>query len=430
MRLYNTLIVTLIGLNTFIAATPQHRTGDNLRHNASLNSPVPDSIVLAKRYDSLLTAYYDNLNATSLEAFHNSFVTLDDSVELTTDTPDSVFIKRLMMINSAIPLPFNDVVKRHIVAYTTSRRSTMARVMGRSLYYFPIFESELDAAGLPIELRMLPVIESALSPTVKSRAGAVGLWQFIYTTAHNYGLEVSSFVDQRCDPTLSTRAACKYLKALYNIYNDWALALAAYNCGPGNVNRAMRRAGVTDANFWDLYPFLPNETRNYVPSFIAATYAYHYHKLYNIVPEPSPVPLMTDTVKINRIMHLEQISSTINTPIEILRALNPQYKIDIIPATGREYSLVMPQKEVSRFMDYEEEIMAKDTLYMAEYLKPSGSGSTKKEFKVDSFTYVVKSGDTLSTIASRNGVTVKELMKWNNLKTSKLRIGQKLEIYR
>ncbi len=278
---------------------------------------------------------------------------------------------------------------------------------------------------------MLPVVESALLPSVVSHAGATGLWQFMYGTGRYYGLEVTSFVDQRRDPIAATKAACIYLKDLYNMFGDWTLAIAAYNCGPGNVTKAIKRAGGNTKNFWEIYPYLPRETRGYIPSFIAATYAYTFHRQHDIEPEMPALPLATDTVMVNRLMHFKQITSTIDTPVEVIRKLNPQYKADIIPALGKSYSLTLPVSDVSRFLENEQQIMAKDTTYLAEYLKPSNIDKTKKEFSINSFTYKVKSGDTLSGIASKNGVSVAQIKKWNNIKNAdKLRIGQKLEIYR
>jgi membrane-bound lytic murein transglycosylase D len=251
----------------------------------------------------------------------------------------------------------------------------------------------------------------------------------MYGTSKGYGLEVSSFIDQRFDPMLSTKAACKFLKHLYNSYGDWLLALAAYNCGPGNVNKALRRAD-GGKTFWDIYPYLPRETRGYVPAFIATTYAYHYHQQHDIKPIEPPVPLAVDTLRIDRIMHLEQISSTIGTPIDVLRALNPQYKQDIVPAVrGRAYSLVLPLTEVGKFIDHQSTIMGKDTIYLAEYMSPVKNGEIPT-FVIDSKTHVVKSGENLSIIAKKYNVTVKQLIKWNNIKNpSKLRVGQKLEVF-
>lgn len=353
-----------------------------------------------------------------------------DSVDLpSSEIPDSVYIERLKAIGSAIPLSYNDVVRKFIISYTTRNKSLMGRILGRSQYYFPLFEAELDAQGMPLELRMLPVIESSLIPTARSPKGAAGLWQFMYGTSKGYGLEVSSFIDQRFDPILSTRAACKFLKYLYKTYGDWNLALAAYNCGPGNVNKALRK---TDGKggFWDIYPYLPKETRGYVPAFIAATYAYHYYKQHDITPTEPPVPLATDTLHIDRIMHLKQIEATIGTPMEVLTALNPQYKQQIVPAVrGRSYDIVLPVGEVGKFLDNEEQIMGKDTIFLAEYMSPRKNGEMP-QFVIDSKIHKVKSGENLSIIARKYGVTVKQICKWNNIKdASKIRVGQKLEIF-
>lgn len=379
--------------------------------------------------DSILYDWSRKHAAMTSEKLLNPMVAID-SVDLpASEIPDSVYIARLEAIGSAIPLSYNDVVRKFIISYTTRNKSLMGRILGRSEYYFPIFEAELDAQGMPLELRMLPVIESSLIPTARSPKGASGLWQFMYGTGKGYGLEVSSFIDQRFDPILSTRAACKFLRHLYNTYGDWNLALAAYNCGPGNVNKALRK---TDGKggFWDIYPYLPKETRGYVPAFIAATYAYHYHKQHDIEPTEAPVPLVTDTIHIDRIMHLEQISSTIGTPMEVLKALNPQYKQQIVPAVrGRSYDIVLPLSEVPKFLDNEADIMGKDTIYLAEYMSPRKNGEMP-QFVIDSKIHKVKAGENLSIIARKYGVTVSQICKWNNIKNaSKIRVGQKLEIF-
>ncbi|MBE5033434.1 lytic transglycosylase domain-containing protein [Gallalistipes aquisgranensis] len=384
-------------------------------------------------YDSLVSSWYSRNVVSSFDTFFNDFIDLsDDSTAVVSDVPDSVYSSRLKMLLSPIQLPYNQIIKRYLVVYTTTRKSTMERILGLSQYYFPMIEEELCKAGLPLELRMLPVIESALCPTAVSRAGATGLWQFMYGTGRTYGLEITSFVDQRRDPVIATQAACRYLKDLFDLYNDWTLAIAAYNCGPGNINKALKRAGGEAKSYWDIYPYLPRETRGYIPSFIAATYAYTFHKQHQMEPVSPPIPLSTDTIHISRVMHLEQITSTLETPIEVLRSLNPQYKLDIIPALDKTYTLTLPQYDVARYLDREAEILAKDTLYLAQYLKPSNLDATKKEFSLTSQTYRVKSGDTLGAIARRHGVTVSQLVKWNRLKSSKaiLRIGQRLEIYR
>lgn len=383
-----------------------------------------------EQLDSLLACLNENNTVGAFEEFFDSFITVD-SLPLSSDIPDEVYAGRLRAMFPAIPMPYNSIVKQYIIAYTTTRRQTVGRVLSRSQYYFPIIEQELAASGMPLELRMLPVIESALSPVARSRVGATGLWQFMYTTGRHYGMEITSFVDQRCDPVASTRAACRYLKDLYGMYGDWFLAIAAYNCGPGNVNKAMKKAGEGARTFWDIYDYLPRETRGYVPSFIAVSYAYTYHRLHDIDIIEEPMPLATDTIVVGRVMHLKQISSTIDMPLETLRCLNPQYKMDIIPAMDRKYTLVLPQHAVSQYLDNEKQIMAKDTVYMAEYLKPSNIDKTRREFNLTSVTHRVRSGENLGIIARKYGVTVKQIINWNKLRhPNSLRVGQRLEIYR
>lgn len=404
--------------------------------NTTKNDSTTTTVIADKAHEELLMAvdsallhWAEKHALWAKESVVESLPEPDSTVMAASDTPDEVYIQRLRDIGSAIPLGYNSTVRSFIVSYTTRNRQVVSNALGRAQYYFPLFEAELDAQQMPQELKVLAVIESALIPKARSKKGAAGLWQFMYSTSRGYGLEVSSFIDQRFDPMLSTRAACKFLKHLYNTYDDWMLALAAYNCGPGNVNKALRRSD-GGKTFWEIYPYLPRETRSYVPAFIAMTYAMHYHKLHGIEPAEPPVPIATDSLKISRIMHLEQISSTIGTPIEVLRALNPQYKQDIIPAVrGRSYSLVLPLTEVGKYLDNEATIVGKDTIYMKEYLSPEKVGNIP-QFVIDSKTHVVKKGENLSLIARKYGVTVKQICKWNNIKdASKIRIGQRLEIF-
>jgi membrane-bound lytic murein transglycosylase D len=379
--------------------------------------------------DSLLTNLNSINSVTAFEEFFNDFIRLDSTEVLASDTPDSVYQARLHSILSPIGLPWNPIVKRFIVSYTTSRRTTMSHVLSRSQYYFPIIEEELMRSGLPLELRMLPVIESALSPTARSRVGATGLWQFMYGTGKTYGLKQTTYVDERCDPVASTRAACRYLADLYKIYGDWTLALAAYNCGPGNVNKAFKRAGEKAKNYWDIYPYLPSETRDYVPSFIAATYAYTFHRQHEIDFGECPIPLAVDTITVGRLMHLDQVATTLDVPIETLRMLNPQYRQDIVPALDEPYPLVLPQSQIARYIEDEQVILGKDSLYLAQYLNPANISQTRAILTATATTHRVKSGENLGSIARKYGVTVNQIIRWNNLKNpNKLKIGQRLEI--
>ena len=339
---------------------------------------------------------------------------------------DSLYKQRLQDMVSPVHLPYNYIVRNFINQYFSGRWSSLRNVLALSKYYFPIIEEELHSAGLPMELRYLAVIESNLSIRATSRMGAVGLWQFMPATGKNLGLEINSLVDERCDVLKSTRAACKFLTHLYKVYGDWALAIAAYNCGPGNVNKALARAGEQCKTYWDIYDFLPSETRGYVPKFIAAAYAYTYHQAHNFTPGATPECVSTDTITINRVMHLGQVASTLNIPIETLRDLNPQYKLDIIPATKKSYSLRLPTRYISEFVQNEKEIHSKDSLYLKEYLNPANL--EKKRAEGVGYIYTVRQGDNLGLIAKRNRCTVKELMKWNKLSSSVIRPGQKLRI--
>ena len=378
----------------------------------------------AEQADSLLAVWRERQRQDAYDEFFKRYI-LEDSTVIADQTPDSVYARRLLDLASPIQLPFNAIVKNYINRYIDPRSGTISRILGMSQYYFPIIEEALLRAELPVELRALPIIESALSTTAVSPMGAVGLWQFMPTTGKSYGLEINSLVDERRDPYRATQAACRYLKDLYNIYNDWTLAIAAYNCGPGNVNKAIARSG--GKTFWEIYDYLPRETRGYVPAFIGATYAYAYHQLHEIEPTEAPIPLSVDTLHIARLMHLNQISSTIDVPLETLRQLNPQYKLDIIPATTKAYTLVLPQRNVAQYIAHEPEIQSKDSMYLKEYINPANID--KKRQERSGTIYVVKRGDTLGAIARRYRVTTSQLMRWNNIKNAhKLRIGQRLRI--
>ncbi len=409
--------------------------------DAGATAPRPETAADAPRYndrlavdlspvqiDSLLAVWRERQTLGAYEEFFSTYVGFDPAAAAAGDrTPDSVYVRRLRDLVSPVQLPYNYIVKGYIDRYTNVRSGTISRILGMAQYYFPLIEEELIKAGLPVELRALPIIESALSPTAVSPMGAAGLWQFMPATGKVYGLEVNSLVDERCDPVLSTRAACRYLKDLYTLYKDWTLAIAAYNCGPGNVNKALARAGDGSRTFWDIYDFLPRETRGYVPAFIGASYAYAYHKLHGIEFTEPPLPLATDTIRVDRLLHLGQVSSTIDIPMETLRQLNPQYKLDIVPATTKTYSLVLPQRYVCRYIQQQDSIFAKDSAYLKEYMNPANL--EKKRQQRSGTIYTVKKGDTLGAIARKYRVTTAQLMRWNGIKNAnKLRLGQKIRI--
>ncbi|MBQ3213183.1 MAG: transglycosylase SLT domain-containing protein [Alistipes sp.] len=361
----------------------------------------------------------------ALQNFFNDYVC--EPTSFSSDASlDSLYTARLNAMVSPIHLPYNELVRSYIKRYTDGS-GLMSRVLALAQYYFPMIEEELLKAGLPVELRAMAIIESALQATVVSRAGASGLWQFMPVTARAYGLEVNSMVDERFDPYKATKAACKYMKDLYKMYNDWSLAIAAYNCGPGNVNKALARAGGNPQSFWDVYWNLPSETRGYVPAFIAANYAYAYHQAHNITYSEPPMPIAVDTIQVSRLLHLGQVSSTIDVTTDALKMLNPQYKLDVIPATNKNYTLILPANRVTDYITRQDSIFAKDSVYLKEYLNPGAVA--KKMTETTTIYYRVKKGDTLGAIAKRYRVTTKQLMTWNRLKSAnRLSIGQRLRI--
>jgi len=347
------------------------------------------------------------------------------------DYPDSVYINRLYSLPSEMELAFNKIVKNYIDMYTSSsrRRESVGYILAKGNYYFPMMEETLDRYGLPLELKYLSVIESALNPTVKSRMGATGLWQFMLRTGKMYGLEVNTLVDERKDPRKATDAAARYLKDLYDIYGDWNLVIAAYNCGPGNVNKAIRRSGgLTD--YWAIYPYLPRETRGYVPGFIAATYIMNYYQQHNICPAESSVyPPMVDTLLVDRHLHLKQVSEKLEIPLEELRLLNPQYQKDIIPGNFKSYPLCLPAKHLSAFIDNQHDIFGNTTLIAHRKtvdVDESFVTATGKATKV----HKVKRGESLGGIAQKYGVSVAHLKRMNNLSSNKIIAGKNLIINR
>lgn len=339
---------------------------------------------------------------------------------------DSIYMNRLYSIPTEMELSYNNVVRSYIDMYTVRRREQVSYMLALGQYYYPMFEEALDRHGLPLELKYLPVIESALNPLAVSRAGATGLWQFMLRTAKGYNLEINSLVDERRDPYKSTEAAVLYLKDLYTIYGDWNLVIAAYNCGPGNVNKAIARSRGS-CDYWGIYHRLPRETRGYVPAFIAANYVMNHHADHNICPVhifEAPLAAL-DTVHVTKEIHLGQIAGVLGVSIDELRRLNPQFKKDIIPGHYKPYALVLPSEIMYAFIDQTDSIMNFDRsrFFTHRTLTLDGAGMAGA---TEDIIHRVRSGETLSSIARRNGTTVTALKSMNNLRSDRLRIGQEL----
>lgn len=389
--------------------------------------------------------------------------------------------ERLRRLPVVMEMPYNSVVQKFIDQYSGRLRRTVSYALGAGNFYIPIFEEALDYYGLPLELKYLPVIESALEPKAKSPAGAVGLWQFMLATGKRYDLKVNSLIDERQDPYKSSWAAARYLRDLYKIYRDWSLVIAAYNCGPGNVNKAIHRAnGVRD--YWTIYPYLPSETRGYVPAFIAANYIMNYYCEHNICPMKTKLPVTTDTVTITRDLHMQQVAELCNIEVEAIKALNPQYRTQLIPGSSGPMTLCLPTETLNAFIDLKDsvynyradELMTRrsnvevndklDNRSVAARRRASRSSSadnesstttshssrsssrssrssssrssktskrgrnSKSSRKESSKSATVRSGDTLIDIARRNGTTVEKLKKKNKIKGSMIKPGQKLKV--
>ncbi len=403
-------------------------------------------------FDSLLQEYYAKNNLRK-----------DDDCNYRDENREyekEVYIDRLKRLPNVMEMPYNEIVQKFIDRYTGRLRHSVSYMLGASNFYMPIFEDALEAYGVPLELKYLPVIESALNPKAVSRVGAAGLWQFMPSTGKQYGLEINSLVDERRDPVKSSYAAAKYLRDLYRIYGDWSLVIAAYNCGPENVRKAIQRAnGETD--YWTIYPFLPRETKGYVPAFIAANYVMNYYCDHNICPMRTTLPAKTDTVQVSRDVHLKQIAEVCGVDIEELRALNPQYRKDIVNGNSKPSAIRLPISVVNSFISNEDSIYnyQADQLFTRRSLvevdedsQPSyspskrshsrgGKATSKKKSKKEKSrkerkgkkgkggkSVTIKSGDTLSEIAEKNHTTVKKLRKLNGISGNSIRAGKKIKV--
>ena len=365
-----------------------------------------------------------------------------------------VYIDRLKRLPTIIEMPYNDVVQKFIDRYSGKLRRSVSYMLGAGNFYMPVFEEALEAYNLPLELKYLPVIESALNPTAVSRVGATGLWQFMIGTGKRYGLEVNSLIDERRDPVKASYAAAHYLSDLYKIFDDWSLVIAAYNCGPDKVNKAIHRAKGS-ADYWNIYPFLPKETRGYVPAFIAANYIMNYYCDHNICPMVTELPLKTDTVVVNKDLHLEQIAQVLNINIQHLRNLNPQYRRDIVNGLNKPMTVRLPATLIGSFIDQEDSIynfktdelllkrsvvevnqeepkVSRRSYYSSRHRSSATRSKSRKsrsrKSKRGGRNVTIKSGDTLSEIAERNHTTVAKLRKLNKISGNHIRAGKKLKV--
>jgi membrane-bound lytic murein transglycosylase D len=376
--------------------------------------------------DSLISSWY--VRMTLIDSLKKS----DTDTTLAEDS-DTLYVDRLNKINSIISLRYNSIIRNCINIYTIKQRDKFSAVLGLKNYYFPMIEDIFDSYGLPAELKYMAVIESALNPNAVSRIGATGLWQFIYSTGRLYGLTINSVVDERRDPVKSTHAAARYIKDLYNIYNDWILVIAAYNCGPGNVNKAIKRSG-DKKDYWDIYYRLPMETRGYIPQYVAAVYACNYYQEHNIVPLPLNIPVATDTIVVNKDIHLSQISEVMGLPLDELRALNPQYRTGLVPGSTKPMSLTLPMSHLGDFIEMNDTIRNyKSNIYLNKNTRiadPSRYTMLPSDIKGKTrLIYTVKDGDNLGYISEWFRVGLSDLRYWNNLYRNTIRVGQKLVIY-
>lgn len=421
---------SLLKLTDAIAMSDTTTVGDTLNSGgfvSFLEANGDYDIVLENEsvtIDSLLGMWYHKRDLTLVEMEPTDI----DSVIMVSNVPDSVYLNRLRDMNSFISLPYNSIIRNHIIYYTEKMPQKMETVLGLAAYYMPIFEEIFDSYDLPIELTAMAVIESALNTKAVSRARAKGMWQFMYSTAKRYGLTINSYVDERFDPITSAHAAAQYLRDSYLIFNDWPLAIASYNCGAGNVNKAIRRSG-GGKSFWEVYRYLPRETRGYVPSFIAALYSMRYYKEHNLTPTPVVMPPHLDTIAVNKMLHFEQIAHYTGISVEELRTHNPQYLHDIIPGVERQYILRLPYQYTPSFIDNEAAIYKyRDSIYF--------NPSTLKKLQNNSsigdgerITHKVRKGETLSHISMKYGVSVNNIRRWNGIKGNNIRVGQKIVIY-
>jgi len=394
----------------------------NDNNDKAISTQETDSgIVAPETWD---TNFTNLLNSWYIKNYTNKLN--DSGYQESAEVSDSIYIQRLSKLPNIIELPYNETVRKCIELYTDRRRELVEYMLGLEVFYFPMIEETLDKYGLPLELKYLTIVESALNPSALSRAGASGLWQFIISTGKNYGLEINSLVDERRDPIKSTDAACRHLKDLYGVYGDWNLVIAAYNCGAGNVNKAIKRAG-GKTDYWAIYPYLPRETRSYVPLFIAANYIMNYYACHQLYPVQTTLPLATDTIMVNQMIHLDQIADVLQIDKEMLKALNPQYKQDIIPGNYQPQILRLPAIQIPAFIEKENEIASYKTDEF--FTNRTTVQQSVAINRLEKITHRVRSGETVLSIANKYGVTASSIRRWNRLKSNRVVIGKALILY-
>lgn len=379
---------------------------------------LPESFDMA--LDSLLNSRYKEYYSLSKPKRQASKRELESK--------DQLYRDRLAQMESAIPLTYNPAVREAIDLYVNRRSNLMSLMLSRATYYFPIIEEELDRQGLPLELKYLAIVESALNPTAVSRMGATGFWQFMLRTGKIYGLTINSVIDERMDPRKSTRAMCEYFKDMYALYGDWMLAIAAYNCGPGNINKAIRRSG-GKKDFWEIFPYLPRETRSYVPFFIAAFYSMEYYREHDIRPSAIHIPIATDTVHLARRCTTRELAEITSVSLDTIELLNPMYKKGIIPGNQQSQVIVLPAQAAIDFASNKEKYFASH--HKSEAKVEDSASDIEEEQAADSereVTYRVRRGDSLGSIARRYHVTTAQIKEWNGLRSNMIHPGQKLVI--
>lgn len=445
-----TILVALHSCSLFKTTATAEQTGDEGFETDSvwmLYTETPRSIATNVRYeidlDTMTGSGYsfeipESMNA-NIDSLLNSWQARNMLRKLDCDgsewenitITDTMYAKRLASMPTIVRMPYNNMVRSCIDRYTKKGRSQVSFLLGISELYFPIIEEEIDRIGVPYELKYLPIIESALNPKAASRMGAKGLWQFMFGTSKLYGLKTNNYVDERLDPIKSTQAALLYLKDLHEMFQSWELAIAAYNCGPGNIKKAIKRSGGS-TDFWKIYPWLPKETRGYLPGFIAANYIMTFYEDHGICPMEPNLPIATDTIHVNKNLHFNQIAEVCGVDIEEIRALNPQYLKDIIPGENETYVLRLTNGNITRFIEKE------DTVYkhnVDKYFPKVDIDKMLKEAKENNgagnlIRHKIKNGETLGGIALKYRVSVKQIMKWNNMKNSNIRAGKYLKIYK